>query len=115
MINKSIKYKTINIIMGIYNCQDTIQEAVMSLVNQSYKEWTLIMCDDGSTDRTYEFASILRDKYPDKIVLLKNKSNRGLNYTLNKCLKVTNCKYIARMDGDDRTSSTRDFCFRKRA
>ena len=93
--------------MGIYNCQDTLQEAVMSLINQSYKDWTLIMCDDGSTDRTYEVASMLRDKYPDQIVLLKNAHNRGLNYTLNKCLKEANCKYIARMDGDDRCSPKR--------
>ncbi len=106
MINQHIK-KTINIIMGIYNCQDTLQEAVMSLINQSYKDWTLIMCDDGSTDRTYEVASMLRDKYPDQIVLLKNAHNRGLNYTLNKCLKEANCKYIARMDGDDRCSPER--------
>ena len=35
------------------------------------------------------------------MVLLKNKENRGLNYTLNRCLKMATGKYIARMDGDD--------------
>ena len=45
--------------------------------------------------------------YPNKIRLLKNIENKGLNYTLNRCLQVATGDYIARMDGDDRCSADR--------
>ena len=45
------------------------------------------MCDDGSNDGTYEIAISYKEKYPEKIIVLQNEKNRGLNYTLNKCLK----------------------------
>lgn len=91
----------VSIIMGIYNCQDTLEESIESIINQSFKNWELILCDDGSIDKTYNIAKKYVEDYPDKIFLLKNKRNRGLSYTLNKCLKVSRGKYIARMDGDD--------------
>ena len=65
------------------------------------------MCDDGSNDDTYEIAISYKEKYPEKIIVLQNEKNRGLNYTLNKCLKQAKGKYIARMDGDDRCDKER--------
>lgn len=91
----------ISIIMGIYNCARTLPEAVDSILNQTYTNWELVMCDDGSSDNTYEVASEYKAKYPDKIVLLKNEKNMGLNATLNRCLEAAIGTYIARMDGDD--------------
>lgn len=91
----------VSIIMGIYNCADTLAEAVESILMQTYKEWKLIMCDDGSTDNTYEVASLYCNRYPEKIILIKNECNKGLNYTLNHCLEYADTEYIARMDGDD--------------
>lgn len=87
--------------MGIYNCSTTLEEAIESLLNQTYTNWNLIMCDDGSKDNTYSVAEAYKKKYPDKIVLIKNNENKGLNYTLNHCLKYADGEYIARMDGDD--------------
>ncbi|MBR5774340.1 MAG: glycosyltransferase, partial [Clostridia bacterium] len=63
--------------------------------------WKLIMCDDGSSDNTYEVAKKYADQDPEKFVLLKNEKNMGLNYTLNKCLEAADTQYVARMDGDD--------------
>lgn len=77
----------VSVIMGIYNCEQTLKESIESILNQSYQDFELIMCDDGSKDNTYEIAKQYEDKYPQKIILLKNKTNKGLNYTLNKCLK----------------------------
>ena len=91
----------VSVIMGIYNCEQTLKESIESILNQSYQDFELIMCDDGSKDNTYEIAKQYEDKYPQKIILLKNKTNKGLNYTLNKCLKNANGEYIARQDGDD--------------
>lgn len=97
----------ISVIMGIYNCADTLGEAIECILNQSEHDWELIMCDDGSLDDTYSVALQYRNRFPDKIVVLKNKHNLGLNATLNKCLSEVKGQYIARMDGDDRCSSNR--------
>lgn len=86
--------------MGIYNCADTLDEAIESVLNQTYKNWELVMCDDCSTDNTYNIAKRYSDKY-DNIVLLKNEKNMRLAYSLNRCLEVSRGKYIARMDADD--------------
>lgn len=91
----------ISIIMGIYNCADTLNEAILSILEQTEKNWELIMCDDGSVDNTYSIAEQYVKKYPNKMVLMQNEKNRGLNYTLNRCLKKARGRYVARMDGDD--------------
>ncbi len=91
----------ISVIMGIYNCADTLPQAIECILNQTEPDWELILCDDGSKDETYAVAQRYREKHPDKIILLKNEKNLGLNKTLNRCLGAARGKYIARMDGDD--------------
>lgn len=91
----------ISIIMGIYNCAETLGEAIDSLLAQTYSDWELILCDDGSADDTHAVAKGYQEKYPEKIVLLRNEQNMGLNHTLNRCLERATGTYIARMDGDD--------------
>lgn len=97
----------ISVIMGIYNCESTLKEALDSLLSQTFQDFEIIMCDDGSKDGTVQVAQRYCDMYPDKFVLLKNDKNLGLNKTLNKCLAVAKGKYIARMDGDDISLPTR--------
>ena len=65
------------------------------------------MCDDCSDDNTFEIAEIYANNYKEKIILIQNKLNLGLNSTLNHCLKYAKGKYIARMDGDDISLPTR--------
>ena len=93
--------KKVSVIMGIYNCANTLEEALDCILNQSYTNWEVVMCDDCSSDNTAEIAEQYVKKYPGKFILLKNQENHGLNYTLNKCLKIATGEYIARMDGDD--------------
>lgn len=90
----------ISVLMGIFNCANTLEQAVNAIKNQSYSNWELILCDDGSSDNTYNVAESFA-KQDDRIVLLRNESNLGLNKTLNNCLAVATGDYIARMDGDD--------------
>lgn len=92
----------ISIISGIYNCADTLEEAIDSILNQTVPDWEWILCDDGSSDDTLRIALEYQEKYPEKFVVLQNEQNRGLNYTLNRCLREAKGEYIARMDGDDR-------------
>jgi glycosyltransferase EpsE len=92
---------TISVIMAVYNCKDTLPEAIESILSQTYTDWELIICDDASTDGTYEIAKSYAKKYPDKIKLIRNEVNSKLAYSLNRCLEIATGKYIARMDGDD--------------
>lgn len=91
----------ISILMGIFNCAETLPDAIDSILGQTYGHWELIMCDDGSSDNTCAVAETYRDRYPQQIILLKNPKNLGLNRTLNHCLRYATGEYIARMDGDD--------------
>lgn len=93
--------KKISVIMGIYNCAATLPEAIDSILAQTYADWELIMCDDGSTDDTYRIAETYQRKYPSQMILLRHEKNLGLNQTLNDCLTAATGNYIARMDGDD--------------
>lgn len=92
--------KKVSIIMGIYNCEETLVETIESIMEQTYKDWELIMCNDGSNDRTEEIANEFVEK-DDRIKLIANEKNEGLAKTLNNCLKYATGDYIMRHDGDD--------------
>lgn len=95
------KQPRISVIMGIYNCAPTLTEALDSLLHQTYQGFKVIMCDDGSSDNTYEIAQRYVDKYPNKFILIRNSKNLKLAATLNHCLEYADTEYVARMDGDD--------------
>ncbi len=90
----------VSVIMGIYNVENTLPECIKSILNQTYTNWELIMCDDCSTDNTYQVALDFASKY-DNIIVIRNEENKRLAYSLNQCLKHAKGKYVARMDADD--------------
>lgn len=90
----------ITVLMGIYNCAPTLQEALDSLYAQTYKNFKIVMCDDGSKDNTLKIAEE-NARMHENVIVIKNERNMGLNYTLNHCLEYADTEYIARMDGDD--------------
>lgn len=96
----------VSVLMGIYNCTDTLEEAVDCIINQTYTNWELIMCDDCSGDDTYEVACRVAEK-DNRIKVIKNEKNLTLAPTLNRCFEVAKGEYIARMDGDDICDKTR--------
>lgn len=104
----SIKNKPkVSIIMGIYNCESTLVDAIESIINQTYENWELIMCDDCSKDNTYNIAKSYEKKYPSRMKVIKNQKNLTLGPTLNKCLEIATGDYIARQDGDDLSKKDR--------
>ena len=66
----------ISVIMGIYNCAPTLAEALDSLYAQTYQDFKIILCDDGSKDNSYEVAKEYADKH-DNIVLVRNEKSDG--------------------------------------
>lgn len=91
----------VSVIMATFNCHDTLRDSIDSILNQTYKDWEFIICDDCSVDDTYKILKEYEDKYPEQIKILKNDVNSKLSFSLNHCLKYAKGEYIARMDGDD--------------
>jgi glycosyltransferase EpsE len=87
--------------MAVYNCADTIDEALASLVGQTFQDWELILCDDASTDGTHERLLAFASDHADRVTVLRNAVNSKLAYSLNRCLEAATGTYVARMDGDD--------------
>lgn len=84
--------------MPVYNCAPFIQEAIKSVLEQSFTDFELVISNDGSSDNT---SLLIREFKDSRIKLIENNKNHGLVYNLNHCLDVARGEYIIRMDGDD--------------
>lgn len=91
----------ISVIMAVYNTLPTLDEAVESVLKQTCQDFELIICDDCSTDGTYERVLTYEAAHPGKVRVIRNEKNSRLAYSLNHCLQFAKGEYIARMDGDD--------------
>jgi len=96
----------ISVLIPTYNVYDYIEEAIQSIISQTYKNLEIIVIDDCSTDGTYEKLQEIKEK-DDRIQIFRNKENLKIAETLNFALSVSNGDYIARMDGDDISTSDR--------
>lgn len=96
----------ISVIMGVYNSENTLEDAIKSIIKQTYTDWELIACDDCSTDHTLEILEKY-SKIDSRIKVIKNNKNSGLAASLNHCLKYVRGEYIARMDSDDKSNPVR--------
>lgn len=90
----------ISVIMSVYNGETYLEEAIGSVVKQTFKNWELIIINDCSTDSTGEILSrfALSD---ERIKVHTNEVNLKLPSSLNKAISLCSGKYIARMDADD--------------
>lgn len=92
----------ITILMAVYNGEKYLAEQIESIINQTYTDWKLIICDDCSADDSYRIAAEYSEKYPGKIVAEKNTSPSGSaqNNFMNM-LENTDDDYIMFSDQDD--------------
>lgn len=92
----------VSVIMGVYQewNRSYVVAAIDSILGQTFRDLEFIICDDGSADEFYQwlFGYCQKDK---RLRLFRNSRNRGLAYTLNRCLRHAGGRYIARMDADD--------------
>ncbi|WP_101689598.1 glycosyltransferase family 2 protein [Dysgonomonas massiliensis] len=94
----------VSILMPVYNAEKYLIEAVDSILNQTFRDWELIIINDGSTDRSRELLSQIAD---NRVIIVDNEKNLGLIDTLNKGINLSKGEYIARMDADDISTSER--------
>jgi glycosyltransferase involved in cell wall biosynthesis len=93
-----VRLPTVTVLLPAYNAAHWLEAALVSILQQTYVDFELLLMDDGSTDST---AAILR-KYKDpRLSIMRAASNRGLIATLNNGIQLAKGRYIARMDADD--------------
>ncbi len=90
----------VSVIMPVKDAGKFVVEAVESIQNQTYKNWEMIVVDDGSTDETGKILKKFARK-DKRIMVITNKISRGIGASLNMALTKARGIYIARMDGDD--------------
>lgn len=89
----------ISIIVPIYNVEKYLKRCIESILNQDFKEFELILVNDGSTDNCGEICNIYKNK--DKRIRVIHKKNGGLSSARNVGLDFAKGKYIAFVDSDD--------------
>ncbi len=100
MEEKLINEPLVSIITPLYNCEKYIEETILSVINQTYKNWEMIIVDDCSKDNGTEIVEKYQRK-DNRIKLFKNEINLGGAGTRNKCIEKAKGKYIAFLDSDD--------------
>lgn len=93
--------KMVSVIMPAYNAEHFIEDAILSVCNQSYTDWNMYIYNDGSTDHTKDVIQKYTGKYPDKIYLIDGMVNKGTVIGLNTLLDAADGKYICWLSADD--------------
>lgn len=96
----------VSVLMSTFNSEKTLERAIDSILNQSYKNIEFLICNDGSTDNTKQIL----DKYSNlyaQIEIINNVNNVGLTKSLNLLINKSNGDFIARQDDDDYSDPAR--------
>jgi teichuronic acid biosynthesis glycosyltransferase TuaG len=91
--------ESVSIIMPAYNAEKYIEESILSAVNQTYRNWELIIINDGSTDNTRAIAEKFSNQ--DKRIKVVNQQNKRLGGARNTGIQNSTGEWIAFLDSDD--------------
>lgn len=94
----------ISIGIPFYNAEKYLLDAIRSVFAQTYKDWELILIDDGSTDNSLKIAKSIKDP---RVRVYSDGKNKKLATRLNEIVQLANYDIIARMDADDLMSPIR--------
>lgn len=89
----------ISVVMPVFNTEKYLDEAIQSILEQTFTDFEFIIIDDGSTDNSLDIIRRYQNK--DGRIVIISRKNKGLVYSLNEGIKKAKGKYIARMDADD--------------
>lgn len=87
----------VSVVIPCYNDKDYIQEAVQSVLDQTFQDFEIIVVDDGSNQATKRKISYIKNK---KLQIITQK-NQGLSTARNNGIKASSAEYILILDGDD--------------
>jgi len=111
------KQPIISVIMPVYNAERFLEEAIGSVLGQTFRNFEFIIIDDGSTDRSFQIIQKFMSK-DDRISCI-SRENKGLICSLNEGINASVGAYLVRMDADDvcypdRLEMQYDFMIEKR-
>ena len=89
----------ITVLLSVFNGEEWLKDCILSILNQSFKDFEFLIIDDGSNDGSLEI--IKNYSHLDKRIRYLSQKNIGLTATLNKGLKIAKGDWIARIDCDD--------------
>ena len=89
-----------SIIMAVYNAEKTIKQAIVSVLDQTYTNFELLVVNDCSTDRTAELVERIAES-DSRVRLIANEQSRGVSYTRRHGLEAAKGSWIAILDSDD--------------
>lgn len=92
--------RKISILLPFYNSEDTIEESIISVINQTYSDYEFILSDNASTDNSYEII----EKYLNsdrRIKYIKNEINVGAKKNYENLARLANCDYVIFISDDD--------------
>ena len=91
---------TFSVIMPVYNAEKYLDESILSVLNQTYKNWELIVVDDASTDKS---LSVIKKhaKFDKRIKILTNSVSRGAGISRNLAVDSATGEYLMFLDADD--------------
>ena len=90
----------VSVVVTSYNYQKYIKDTINSVLNQTFKDWEMIVIDDASTDASVEIIHELT-KNDSRIKLIQNSENIGLKNSIKKALKEASGEWIAFLESDD--------------
>jgi len=100
-----MKNPLISIIIPIYNCEKYIRQSIESIFSQSFKNFEIIIINDGSTDNSFNVISNLMQEAPEWLrkhfIFIDRTMNKGCFNTRMEAVRLSNGKYIALHDADD--------------
>lgn len=94
----------VSVLMPVFNAEKYVEEAINSILDQTLKDFELIVLNDASTDASKNIILSIQDT---RIRYIENETNQGLAYSRNRLLGEANSKYIAWLDADDVAYPTR--------
>ena len=90
----------VSIVMATFNRASLIGRAIESVREQSFKDWELIIADDGSTDDTPHVVAEWKNK-ESRIVYARSETNEGISKNYNHAFRIVRGEYVAMIDDDD--------------
>ena len=100
MLIKNNVNPKVSVIMSVYNGAKYLDQAIDSILNQTFSFFEFLIIDDLSTDSSLSMISAFAAK-DSRIKIIKNNENIGLTKSLNKAIREAKGEYLARIDADD--------------
>ncbi len=90
----------VTVLLATWNRAHLVGRAIQSIVEQSFRDWEIVIADDGSTDNTPAVVDEWRKKEP-RIIYMRSEVNQGISKNYNRGLRLARGEYVAMIDDDD--------------